>query len=247
MRLLNLLQISSGGAGGSPPYLDALSLLFSSSVRATVPGSVKSDGSSPFSWAVWLKIPSSTGYRPILGHVDGGPAYQGMLLYSDNLKLSAYCDSATPGNSMQVITTSDCLVVDQWHLVVWTYGGYAASQQKIYVDGASVALTTISNTLSASISGPAQFYFGYEGGVPFTGNQDEITRWSAELSQAEVTALYSGGSPANPTDNPAAASLTNHWPVGDGDTFPTLTDAVGGANATVVNGSSANFVGDVPA
>lgn len=36
-------------------------------------------------------------------------------------------------------------------------------------------------------------------------------------------------------------------PIGDGDTFPTLTDAVGGANATVVNGSSANFVGDVPA
>ena len=82
---------------------------------------------------------------------------------------------------------------------------------------------------------------------PFTGNIDECTVWSVGFVSSDVTALYNGGHPNNPTTHAQAASLTHWYRMGDGDTYPTITDQVGAINGTCTNmASSANIQASVP-
>lgn len=77
--------------------------------------------------------------------------------------------------------------------------------------------------------------------VCFDGQIDEVTMWDKELSAAEVTALYNGGSPIDPTTHSAAANLSNYWRCGDGDTYPTIADNVGAYDLTMVNMESGDI------
>ncbi len=83
---------------------------------------------------------------------------------------------------------------------------------------------------------------------PLTGYVDEVTFWSVGMTQAQVAALYNSGHPANPLSHSQAASLTHYYRMGDGDTFPTITDRQGSVNGTCTNmaGAGTNFTTTVP-
>lgn len=106
---------------------------------------------------------------------------------------------------------------------------------------------TVSNNTDAGTT--ARIGAGSNAGAaanPYKGNVDEVTFWSVGMTQAEVTALYNSGHPANPNSHSQAANLIHWWRMGDGDTFPVLTDNKGSVSATMTNMAVTAIVTTVP-
>ncbi len=83
----------------------------------------------------------------------------------------------------------------------------------------------------------------------FTGNIDEVCFFSVGLTQAEVQALAAGNKPTNCALHSQAANLTLQYRMGDGDTFPTVTDqqlTTDDGTCTNMVDAATNFVSNVP-
>ena len=80
--------------------------------------------------------------------------------------------------------------------------------------------------------------------ILFTGTIDEVGIWTTTaLSASDVTSIYNSGVP----NDISSLSPVSWWRMGDGDTYPTITDNGSGGNDGTMNAmSSANFVADVP-
>ena len=76
-----------------------------------------------------------------------------------------------------------------------------------------------------------------------TCNIDELAIWASDES-SNVSNIYNSGSTHDL--NLLTSNPDHWWRMGDGDTFPTLTDVNGGLDATMVNMTVADIVSDVP-
>jgi len=128
-----------------------------------------------------------------------------------------------------------------WINVIGTYDG---SNVKIYIDGvlkgtasATGNINTNNTILFLGDSGLGGFSH------VFNGEIDEVSIYSRGLTQSEVTSIYNGGVP---NDVSSISNIEAWWRMGDGDTFPTLTDNIGSNNGTMTNMTSGNIVTDVP-
>ena len=78
----------------------------------------------------------------------------------------------------------------------------------------------------------------------FDGKIDEVAIFTSSLTPTNVGAIYNSGTP----NNLASLSPIAWYRMGDGDTFPTLTDnGSGGNNGTMTNMVSGDIETDVPA
>ena len=129
-----------------------------------------------------------------------------------------------------------------WHHVVATFE--ASTAMKLYVDGNLEATNTTSipadiNDVGTNVNiGRAANSFYY-----MNGNIDEIGLFNGVLSASNVTTIYNSGTP----NDLASLSPIAWYRMGDGDTFPTLTDnGSGGNNGTMTNMVSGDIEEDVP-
>lgn len=83
-------------------------------------------------------------------------------------------------------------------------------------------------------------------GILFQGKIDEFRYYSVQASGAQITAIYNAGCPDDPTLSAISGSQISDWPCGDNDTYPTLTDSIGGFNLTMTNQEAGDIQGDVP-
>jgi hypothetical protein len=132
------------------------------------------------------------------------------------------------GNVMRV-TTGGGWLNGVWHHMVATWDGTVtrdAANASVYIDGVNQSLTVTNNTLSLTIDTTASFNAGSrnDGDFPWEGYIDDVAVYNKELSQAEVTTIYNDGIPNDLTVAGPTASLVGYWLMGDGDTFPTITD-----------------------
>lgn len=82
------------------------------------------------------------------------------------------------------------------------------------------------------------------GGGQYTGNMDEFSIYDAELSAAQITAIYNSG---NPTDLTGHANLIHWWRMGEDITaFPTMPDQVASMDGTLTNMVVGDISPDVP-
>jgi len=70
------------------------------------------------------------------------------------------------------------------------------------------------------------------------GQIDDVAVFDAALDITAIQDIYNAGVPK---DESARANLTNYWRMGDGDTYPTLTDSIGGLNATMTNQAASDI------
>ena len=174
-------------------------------------------------------------------------------LDKDNYRL----DLATPVGDVRHINGSNGF----HHIVITNSGGANAYQTsslgiKIYINGTEQTLTDNSaggglpdagigsNTFSIT---PNKIALGRQPtSVRFLrdGQIDELAFWNSELNQSQITTLYNSGSPSDLSSfSPSPA----HWyRMGDGDTFPTISDNIGSVDLTMNNMTAANFVSVVP-
>jgi hypothetical protein len=108
-----------------------------------------------------------------------------------------------------------------------------------YVDGAITSKTIWRDNLaSQTLISTSPFYIAQRSdGMCFPGSLDEFSVWDKALSALEVAEVYNGGRlPVDLTTVSCAANLLAWLPMGERDTFPTLTDRSGnGYNGTMTN------------
>ena len=143
---------------------------------------------------------------------------------------------------------SSVVTAGQWFHLAIVYNGSGvdnASKLKLYING---SLQTLSYNLTIPTNTNAtqgDFRIGCLENYTqeFLGNIDELAIFNSELSASNVTNIYNSGTPTDLT----SLSPISWWRMGDGDTYPTLTDNGSGSNdGTMTNMVSGDIVTDVP-
>ena len=137
-----------------------------------------------------------------------------------------------------------------WHHILIVFNPTGADQTiRCFTDGANEV--NVSTDFRYAVSSTTYIgglrYIGNRGGGSYNGLNgaiDEFAAWDSDES-SNLSSIYNGGVPSNLNDlnNPPSTYLR----MGDGDTFPTLTDnGSGGNDGTMTNMTSGNIVSDVP-
>jgi hypothetical protein len=136
-----------------------------------------------FSVEVWFKIGAS-GIRYFLSQQrnGGSPQYTGWVIYkqSNNTIRFQFISNNSTSNKMNVDTTST-YNDGVWHHMVWTYDGSSnASGASCYIDGSSVTLSIVADTLSAStLTATEKFLIGAR-------DSDTINEYAGEISSVKI-------------------------------------------------------------
>jgi hypothetical protein len=208
------------------------------------------------SWAFWIKTTSSA--ISVLVHKTGAGDPSGWNISLNNTGTIVF-------SMVKVFITNDIVLESSftvndgnWHHIVVTWSGSTGTgtDGKMYKNGAvDVGALIIRNALTGSISNSFDFMLAsYVGPAqPFAGNLDEVAVYSKELSAGEVSTIYghfgsygSGSTGADLNSLSTVADLRAWWRMGDGDTYPTLTDNSANSNDGVMNTEESDIVGDTP-
>jgi len=239
--------------GGEESFSNTKSLSFDGSndfVQSDATYS-KLDGQTKASFSVWLKPTSSSGrLRTVFQIGDGsGSGINGVcqLFLFENVRIDFSVDFGSYYGRADI----SGITYGSWNHLLITVDFDATPEFKCYVNG--VDATTSDNLGVLSVFPNAtqglmigEWHTGHY--APFLGGIDEFAIWSGvALTSTDATSLYNSG-PNNLNDSNVVATAPTTWyRMGDGDTFPTITDnGSGGSNATMQNMDSADIVEDTP-
>ena len=126
------------------------------------------------------------------------------------------------------------------HCAITTDG----TNMKLYKNGTleDTSATGNYNTGTVGLVSLAQEWDGATPSDFYNGKLDEVAFFNSEISASDITTIYNSGVPTDLT----SLAPSSWYRMGDGDTFPTITDNAGSNNATMVNMTSGDFVADVP-
>ena len=151
------------------------------------------------------------------------------------------------------IESTDDVLDGEWHhLVVCISGGSEqTSEMNVYIDSHLEYNYSIETGTYTPDSANLMIGATWDGYGIWNGNIDEVGIWQNHvLTATEVTQLYNSGEPIDlQTDSgnySSSGDLTHWWRMGDGDTYPTITDNEGSIDGTMTNMSSGDLVEDVP-
>ena len=163
-------------------------------------------------------------------------------------------------NRLNLVTSNNTLTTGQWHhIIVCYYGGTTGAASgsvssyygrfAIYIDGV-LQSTTNSNSnfgYTGSIAGQNFKVGRWNNGQNLRNNcgVDELALWNSDQT-SNVSDIYNSGTPHDLSDLTTPPS--HWWRMGDGDTFPTLSDSgsVGNTDLTMTNMTVADIVSNVP-
>lgn len=186
------------------------------------------DRTNPFSVSLWVKIPPSATTAYVVSKIQT-PGPKGWDVYVSAASVGFELANANPGPHITVYVLKS-LFDGEWHHIVATWNGDVtpgAGGAKIYVDGVMGPMGVASDTLASnSISNTGSFMLGQLLSTGFyLGFMDEVSVYSKELLQADVSWIYNSGVPRSLSAGGAPSNLVGWWRMGEGDTFPTLLDS----------------------
>tara|TARA_R110002020_G_scaffold13205_1_gene47657 strand:- start:5 stop:724 length:720 start_codon:yes stop_codon:yes gene_type:complete len=195
---------------------------------------------SAFTISLWVKLVNTTGGDYIISKYDSGSNRIHIIVFGNTI----YFQQANGGSAYGTASFTST----SWTHIAMVYDGSGtgnAGRLQGYVNGSALTLSyagTVAAT-TANLSGKS-FIIGQQNSGFYTeGNVDEVAIFSSSLSGSAINNIYNSGTP---TDL-AYLNPVSWWRMGDGDTFPTLTDeGSGGYNGTMTNMVSGDIVADVP-
>lgn len=196
-----------------------------------------------FSLSMWVKFASFGSSQSLFSKQDTNSPYRGPIWTVNDASTSIFQLNNTDGsNAIDRRFTSISLSTNTWYHMVLTYSGSsAATGVKLYINGVEqTGSTTTSNLNATTVNSINANLGGYGDGSAlfFNGKMTEVSFWSSELSQANVTELYNSGSPTDLSIT--AISGNTHWyKMADN-----VNDSVGVLNGTAVG--SPTYSTDVP-
>jgi hypothetical protein len=230
----------------------AKSLLFDGSNDHVTMGNVLDFAHNvAFSLVGWAKFTATTGV--LWGKQAGATTYTGYAVYTASGKFGfMLSNDHTGGNFLDIQTVPATYNDGAWHSVILTWNGtvsQVAANAKFYIDGALVTDADLTDNLTASSSNAASFEIADTTlwPAPLAGNVDGVAVYNKELVVGEVWQIWNGGWPTDLTDARMPSNLVGFWRMGDGDTFPTISDNSGsGFHGTMTNMDAGDIVDDAP-
>ena len=131
--------------------------------------------------------------------------------------------------------SSNVMVLNQWQHLILVKD--ASNNVSLFRNGVAFGSSATNNKtfIIDTISGLANNFY-------YEGNIDEFALWNSDQS-SNISSIYNSG---NPNDLTSLNPLT-WFRMGDGDTYPTITDnGSGGNNGTMIYMVSGDIVTDVP-
>ena len=220
---------------------DFASLSSTTNLRPT-DAEINADG---FSLSVWVNWTSASGGVWANGGAQESGNYTGFsfIVVSDGRIIIRKGDGGgtSSSNRSDATAAAGSISAGSWTHLAFVLPSANKSTWKIYVNGVSQTLTTSGTGGAVSYSGTAAI--GSWATNSFNGAIDECAVFNTELSASDVTTIYNSGVP---NDLTGTSGLVSWWRMGDGDTYPTISDNVGSNDATMTNMSSGNFITNVP-
>ncbi len=235
--------------------------------RPTMTGTA-SDAWSMMCWFKWRVSNTNAQTLFHFGHpasTTDGKVYAQLNIVGGNIQIIFYYGTDTD-YLQQVATTS--IQYSNWHCILVTYtGGNTGNnsssvsayhnQFKIFLDGTQVSTTNTNgnNGYTGSINGTSNsssplrlLRKGYFNTFAPYLYVDEMAFWDSDIS-ADATILYNGGTPLNLTTL-YTPLYKDYYRFGDGpldiSSFPTMSNLGTGPNLTMVSGTVAKYITDVP-
>jgi len=232
----------------------------SPSVSTTDRAGNGSGAADAWSIACWLKPSTSSNASQTIwcfGSTPLNSAGNAWLFYRGRNNENIELRYGTNFNRLRLQTASGTTLQGQWHHVMVTYDGGTTgassgsiadyySRFSIFIDGAVVTTTNLNDNFgyTGAISSVLSRVGRSPSGQYSRGNLvNELAIFDSDQT-SNVSAIYNAGVPHD------LSLLTvppvHWWRMGDGDTFPTISDNVGSSDGTLFNMTSADIVSDVP-
>lgn len=169
---------------------DAFEFDAGENVSVAANGDLDFTGSDAFSIALWVnQTVVNTAKKHIIG-IDGATSQQIWLRSeSDDRVRWAIIDTDADASSSQ---SPAALTADTWFFIVAKYDG--AGNGSLWIDG-DLKASSDNNNINGALSTGKNWKMGVgEGNINlFDGVIDEVGIWKRELTPAEITQLYNGG------------------------------------------------------
>jgi len=165
----------------------------------------------------------------------------------------------TSNNYLEFETPNNGIVQGVWNNIILTYDGGTTGQSQaqlndyysrfdIFINGVSQALNKDHNNDGWSGSIKAEYFRIGRNGTSsnYLRNNcvvDEVAIWSSDQT-ANIADIYNGGVTHDLSSLTTAPD--NWWRMGDGDTFPTISDNISTLDFTMFNMTVGDIVNDTP-
>jgi len=207
------------------------------------------DGQTKMSISLWFYPTTTTLYQILFSTVRDSTAnnFQIMATFNNYKQIRFF----TKDTGKYTLSNLNVFTVNAWNHVVITLDvslSPVSDRCRIYVNGTDQTGGSTNQTITALETSNSTMSFGINQNNKyneFTGKLDEVAVWSGTmLTPSEVNDLYNGGTPTDLSTFSTPPS--NWWRMGDnnGGTGTVLSDAIGSASATLINGTS--YSTDVP-
>jgi hypothetical protein len=173
----------------------------------------------------WFRASNGTGAIFTKGQLLPSPT-AGYGLFFQNRRLSFTLNN-TAGLNQLLLQSTTQFNLNEWYHVACTYDGTSlVSGVKVYLNGELLVMTTLANTLSASIATSEPAFIG----ASLAGNQDETRIWSTVRTQAQIRENMHLALNANETGLLAYYQFN--------ESSGAVIDAVGNVNGTLVDNAT---------
>jgi hypothetical protein len=199
------------------------------------------------SWSFWMK-PSATGFKYLFSAYQGSGSNQQIRFgkKGTGVEVRLRGEGFVGGTPVMFNESSQSWTLGSWYHIAVTFDGAEsdnALKLKVYVNGSALTNTSAGSAFTNLNTTTSDFHIAsFNSSNEFAGNIDEFAIFNTTLSASDVTSIYNSGVPASLS----SLSPIHWWRMGDGDTFPTLTDNSGSNNGTMTNMTSGDIVEDVP-
>ena len=151
----------------------------------------------PWTLTTWINLGASAfGEIFKTGNFDNG---QLLLWISGGYRIVAYNTSAGGQDSIAITTETIATNGTEFHFIACRYDGAAAGSAKIEISVDAGAWHTTSSAFPATYNSAQDLYIGGNTNKP-TAHMARMGWWNGtKLSDAQIVALYNGGSGADPT------------------------------------------------
>ena len=189
--------------------------------------------------SAWIKTSYTSDFQ-IITSIDS--QLQLRVLTTGEIRLILY-----NGGSFKNLNSTATVNDGNWHHIAFTY---SSSGMNIYIDGSGISNTDNATPLTTATD---NFLIGARSlsgtlSKHFNGSISNISIWNAELTQAQVTEIYSEGIPQNLNNHSAYSNLVSWWQLGSNSSFNTnwtVLDEKGSNNGTSSNMTEASIVDGV--
>lgn len=152
---------------------------------------------TPFSVSAWIQSTSAATQQIIATNATNNSALTGWTFELNASELTVLLSNTTFSNRFILVQSTFTFVTGTLYHVAFTYDGSGvAAGLKLYINGASVAFSTASDTLggtSIASGSPPSIAASVAQNFPFLGTVADVRIWNTALQASLMALVFSGG------------------------------------------------------